>query len=189
MTFPARTPVDSFLLCAPQEYFHALAHFDPKCSFRSRAIIKWQQLWRKSSQSHPIPYNVVSCSREWLWTGNPILTFLTEHDNSQSKCWEWGEVREHVNHKYSLGRQLVPKVLQYVFWKFPFFAWEAWQLQYSQPACGTLRKYFTKPLEQVAFQDCIIWKEELQWQKREASVLPTRLIHGSRSTFRQHGLS
>ena len=46
--------------------------------------------------------------------------------------------------EYSLGRQLVEKVLFYVFWTFPLLAWAAWQLQYSLTAWGTLRKHVMK---------------------------------------------
>ena len=55
-----------------------------------------------------------------------------------------------VRHFYSLGRQLVPKVMLYVFVTFPFLAWAAWQLQYSPTACENHRQFFTKPSEQVA---------------------------------------
>ena len=33
-------------------------------------------------------------------------------------------------------------------------AWAAWQLQFSQAACGTLRKHVTKPFPQPAAPDC-----------------------------------
>ena len=39
---------------------------------------------------------------------------------------------------YSLGRQLVEKVLLYGFCKFSLLAWAAWQLQYSPTAWITL---------------------------------------------------
>ena len=51
---------------------------------------------------------------------------------------------------YSLGRQVVKKVLLTFFWKFIFLVWAAWQLQYSPTACGTLRKHFSQP----AAPDC-----------------------------------
>ena len=35
------------------------------------------------------------------------------------------------------------------FLKVPLLAWATWQLKCSPTACGTLRKQFTKPSEQV----------------------------------------
>ena len=55
---------------------------------------------------------------------------------------------------YSLGRQVEEMVLYHVFWKFPLLAWAAWQLQFSPPACGTLRKHVTKPFPQFAAPLC-----------------------------------
>ena len=52
---------------------------------------------------------------------------------------------------YSLGRQLVPKVLLYVSPKFPLLACFC---SVSSATCGTPRKHFTKPPKQVAAPDC-----------------------------------
>ena len=72
---------------------------------------------------------------------------------------QYSQSRVRTRRQYSVGRLLVEKVLLYIFCKFPFLAWAAWQLQYITTACGTLRKHFTKPFLQVASPECtgLIW--------------------------------
>ena len=64
----------------------------------------------------------------------------------QPKCVEWV--------RYSLGHQVVKKVLLNVFCTFALLAWAAQQLQYSPTSCGTLWKHFTKPFSQPDAPDC-----------------------------------